>query len=114
MKKVIAFGSLFAPALASAAITDVNSIFTFLLSLLNSATVLIMAVAVVYTLWGIFGFIKAGGDVAGKDDNRKKIISGIIGLAVMGSVYGLVNVLTTTLGLTGTQITPPALPSLTK
>lgn len=114
MKKIIAFGSLFAPALASAAITDVNSIFTFLLSLLNSATVLIMAAAVVYFLYGVFQFVKAGGDAAGKDEGRKKIINGIIGLAVMGSVYGLVNILTTTMGLTGTQITPPALPSLTR
>lgn len=112
MKKVIAFGLAFAPAVAFAAITDVNSIFTFLLNLLNSATVLIMAAAVVYFLYGVFKFVSSKGDETAQKEGRDKIVSGLIGLAVMGSVYGLVNILTTTAGLTQTQITPPALPTL--
>lgn len=114
MKKVIAFGLVSAPVFAFAAITDVNSIFTMLLGFLNSATALIMAAAVVYFLWGVYLFVKAGGDETGKAEGRNKIIAGIIGLFVMGSVYGLVNILTSTFGLTGTQITPPSLPSLTQ
>ena len=114
MKKVIAFGLVSAPMFAFAAITDVNSIFTFLLSILNSATALIMAAAVVYFLYGVFQFVKAGGDEVGKAEGRNKIIAGVIGLFVMGSVYGLVNILTSTFGLTGTQIAPPALPTLTQ
>lgn len=113
MKKVIVFGLVSAPILAFAAVTDVNSIFTLLLSWLNSATALIMAAAVVYFLYGVFGFIKAGGDAEGKAENRNKMIAGVIGLFVMGAVYGLVNILTSTFGLTGTQIAPPTLPSLT-
>lgn len=114
MKKVIAFGLVSAPMFAFAAITDVNSIFTFLLGILNSATALIMAAAVVYFLFGVFQFIKAAGDEKARTEGRNKMIAGIIGLFVMGSVYGLVNILSSTFGLTGTPITPPALPTLTR
>lgn len=112
MKKVIALGLTFVPSFAFAAITDVNSILTFAMSLLNSATVIIMAAAVVWFLIGVFGFIRAGGDAEKKSDNRNKIISGIVGLAVMASVYGLVNILTNTLGSNNPQINPPVLPTL--
>lgn len=109
MKKVIAFGSALLPSIAFAAITDVNSIFDFAMSILRSITVLIMAAAVVYFLYGVFQFIKAGGDEAGKSEGRNKIIYGIIGLFVMGSVYGLVGILGKTFGLSETRIQPPSL-----
>lgn len=112
MKKVIALGLALAPSFAFAAITDVNSILGFAMSLLNSATVLIMAAAVVWFLIGVFQFIRAGGDAAGKSEGRNKIIYGIVGLAVMASVYGLVNILVNTIGPDNRQITPPSLPIL--
>ena len=112
MKKVIALGLALVPSFAFAAITDVGGILTFAMSLLNSATVLIMAAAVVWFLIGVFQYIKAGGDVEGKAGARNKVIYGIVGLAVMASVYGLVNILTNTLGANNTQINPPSLPTL--
>jgi len=112
MKKVIALGLTLVPSLAFAAITDFNGILTFAMSLLNSATVLIMAAAVVWFLIGVFQFIRAGGDAEGKSEARNKIIYGIIGLAVMASVYGLVNILVNTIGGDNRQITPPVLPIL--
>lgn len=112
MKKVIALGLALVPSFAFAAITDVNGILTFAMSLLNSATVLVMAAAVVWFLIGVFGFIRAGGDAEGKSEARNKIIYGIVGLAVMASVYGLVNILVTTIGPDNRGITPPSLPIL--
>ncbi len=112
MKKVIALGLMLAPSFAFAAITDVGGILSFAMSLLNSATVLIMAAAVVWFLLGVFKFIKAGGDAEGKSAARNQIISGIVGLAVMASVYGLVNILVNTVGPDNRGITPPVLPVL--
>lgn len=112
MKKVIALGLALVPSFAFAAITDVNGILSFAMTLLNSFTVLIMAAAVVWFLIGVFQFIKAGGDAEGKSEGRNKIIYGIVGLAVMASVYGLVNILTNTLGTNNVQINPPVLPML--
>lgn len=112
MKKAIAFGLAFLPSISFAAISNVEGIFTWVMSILNSITTLLMAAAVVYFLYGVFQFIKAGGDEEGKSAGRNKIIYGIIGLFVMGSVYGLVNILTGTFGLTGTTITAPTLPTL--
>lgn len=113
MKKVIAFGLALAPSFAFAAITDVGGILTFAMSLLNSATVLIMAAAVVWFLIGVFQFISAKSDAIGKAEARNKIIYGIVGLAVMASVYGLVGILTNTIGQgNNSGIIPPVLPTL--
>lgn len=112
MKKVIALGLALTPSFAFAAITDVDGILAFAMKLLNSATVLVMAAAVVWFLIGVFKFIRAGGDAEGKADARNKIIYGIVGLAVMASVYGLVNILTNTLGSNNTPINPVVLPVL--
>ena len=112
MKKIIAFGSLLLPSIAFAAITDVNGIFTFAMSILNSVTILLVAAAVVYFLYGVFQFIQAAGDEEKRKEGRDKIIYGVIGLFVMGSVYGLVGILTSTFGLTGSTISAPALPEL--
>lgn len=113
MKKAIAFGLAFLPSVAFAAITDVSSIFDFAMKILNSITVLLMAAAVVYFLYGVFQFIKAAGDEEARAEGRNKIIYGIIGLFVMGSVYGLVNILTSTFGLSSTSsIKAPELPTL--
>lgn len=113
MKKVIAFGLALLPSIAFAApITNVDSIFDFAMGILRSITVLLMAAAVVYFLYGVFQFIKASGDAESAAEGRNKIIYGIIGLFVMGSVYGLVGILGKTFGLSDTQIKPPSLPSL--
>lgn len=113
MKKVIALGLglAFVPSFAFAAIKDVDGILVFLMKLLNSATVIIMAAAVVYFLYGVFKFISAKGDADAKADGRYRIIYGIIGLAVMASVYGLVNILSGIVDK-GNQIDPIVLPVL--
>ncbi|MFZ2303592.1 MAG: hypothetical protein WAV98_02245 [Minisyncoccia bacterium] len=114
MKKVIAFGVLFMPFYAFAVtqdVTNVNALITFLGGLLSSATVLILAAAVVYFLWNTFKFVMAAGDEEKRKEGQQGIIYGIIGIAVMVSVYGLVNFLTSSTGLssTGQSLNAPGL-----
>ncbi len=74
----------------------------FIGCIINPLVPVLMAVAVLAFLWGVFTFIRAEGD------NKKKakdfIIYGIIGLFVMVSVWGLVNILQYTFRLNDTQI----------
>src|SRR3989338_1297810 len=70
---------------------------------------LLFGLAFVYFLWGMYTYIKAA-STEGKEGARETIIYGIIGLFVMVSVWGLVNLLTGTFGLEGDVPSPPTFP----
>lgn len=57
---------------------------------------LLIAVAVLIFLYGVVKFIGAAGDEAKRKEGKDLIIYGLIGLFVMVSVWGLVNVLVST------------------
>lgn len=80
-------------------------------SLLNTVIPLLIALAVIYFIWGVISFVIAGDEEA-KTKGRNKIIYGLIGLAVIVAMWGFVRILTTTLGVnTGPQnITLPTVP----
>ncbi len=59
---------------------------------------LIFSLAFVVFLWGVFRFIAAS-DAEKKQEGKKLIWWGIIGLFVMVSVWGIIKILGTTLGL---------------
>lgn len=64
---------------------------------------LVFAIALLIFLWGVVMYVIAGDDEEKKKSGRMYIIYGIIGLAVMASVWGLVGMLTGEFGLTGGQ-----------
>ena len=84
------------PMLASAAAagctTDLCGIILSIFKLLNALIVLPMVVATLVFLWGIIKYLRAGGEdeIA---EARGLILWGIIFLAVMVSVWGVVNLL---------------------
>lgn len=95
MKKIIAIVIAAMPALAlaqTAPITDVNSLSSKLINIGNLFTYLLIALAVIYIIWNVVMYmIKPGEDdrkVAGK-----AILYGIVGLFVILSIWGLVNIL---------------------
>jgi hypothetical protein len=67
--------------------------------------VLLFAIALLYFLWGVTRYIwslsKGGKD--GIDNGRKHMIWGIIGLGIMLSVFGIINVIFNTFTLGGNQ-----------
>ncbi len=113
MKKIIASGVLFAPFMALAQVPagtrDVSSLLVFVRSLLTTATVIILAAAIVYFLWNVFKYVMAAGDEEKRKEGQSGIIYGIIGIAVMVSVYGLVNFFTRSANLDTTNIAAPTL-----
>lgn len=56
-------------------------------------------------LWGMFQLVRGGGEQAHKE-GRQIIMFGVIALFVMVSVWGLVNLLRRTTGLTGASTAP--------
>lgn len=60
----------------------------------------LMALGLIYFIWGVVEYMIGGGDEA-KKKGRDHIIYGLIGLAVIVGVWGLVNVVTKTFGLGG-------------
>ncbi|MEN9647924.1 MAG: hypothetical protein RLY57_728 [Candidatus Parcubacteria bacterium] len=67
---------------------------------------LIMSLALLAFLWGVLQYIRKGGDPGEREQGRQFMLWGVIGLAVMASVWGLVRILTNTIGV------PVGIPSL--
>lgn len=116
MKKVIIAGILLMPFVAFGAIGDGVGNFAKLISFLTDglklAAGLIISLAVVYFLWNVFGFVMSAGDQEARAEKQKGIIYGVIGIAVMVSIWGLVTFLTQSARLDGvnTPVYAPPLP----
>jgi hypothetical protein len=67
----------------------INNILTPLMYLLVSG-------AVVYFMWGVIQYINRGEDEGARKEGANKMWYGIVGLFVILSVWGLVNILDTT------------------
>lgn len=76
--------------------------------LLSAILPVLVAFGVIYFIWGIVQYFIADSEEA-KKTGKDRIIYGIIGLAVIISVWGLVFVVTDTLGLStnGTSLNAP-------
>ncbi len=88
---------------AAAQISNLDGIFKFIKDTLNTVLPLIIAAAVVYFVWGMFQLFLAG-DEEKKDKAKTTIIYGIIAIFVMVSVWGLVNILSNTFGLSNAPL----------
>lgn len=70
----------------------------------------LIALGVVYFIWGVLTYVLAG-DEEKKGAGRSKMIFGIIGLAVIVALWGLVGVLTRSFGVDNpTTVVPPVVP----
>lgn len=107
MKKIAsALIATLAPAVALAqtsAVTDVNSLSAKVIGIGNTVIYILTALAVLFIVWNVVMYlIKSPGE-----ENRTKagmnILWGIIGLFVIVSIWGLVNILTNTFKTTPTN-----------
>ena len=84
----------------------------YIVCIINSAIIpLLFAVAVIMFVWGVIKFFIINSDEEAKRAQGKQyMVWGIIGLAVMLSIWGLVNILGVTFGVNSSvlpQVTPP-------
>jgi len=72
----------------------------------------IMALTVLVIVWGIFRYIASGDEEEKREEGKKFVVYGIIGLFIMVSIWGLVNLLRGTFQLSATPANVPALPAI--
>ena len=78
--------------------------------ILSSVIPVVIVLGVIYFIWGVITYA-IGTEEEQKKAGREKMIYGIIGLAVIVGVWGLVNILDRTCGVgVGTQV--PVLPTI--
>ena len=78
--------------------TTLATILCKLSVLINTVIPILITLGVVYFVWGVISYVVAGDDEA-KTKGRDKMIYGLIGLLVIVSVWGLVNVLKRSFGI---------------
>ncbi len=79
--------------------------------LFNAAVPVLIALGVLFFIWGVITYVVASDEEA-KSTGRDRIIYGVVGLAVIIGVWGLVNLVRRTFGLNNQQqIQIPTLPT---
>jgi len=71
--------------------------------ILNLAVPFLIALGVVYFIWGVVQYV-IGNDEEAKKRGKNRIIYGIIGLAIIIGLWGIVNIVVTTFGLGGQTV----------
>jgi mannose/fructose/N-acetylgalactosamine-specific phosphotransferase system component IID len=95
----------------SSTVTTIGGVFCKISQILGAIVPVLIALAVVYFVWGVVQYVMSGDEEA-KKAGRDRIIFGIIGLAVIIAMWGLVNILVTTFGLNGSNNTNVVLPTV--
>ena len=78
-----------------------------LAALINLATPIVVALALLYFFWGLAGDILNAGNEEKKKQGRDIMIWGILALFIMVSVWGIINVVRDTFNLDDTSIRTP-------
>lgn len=104
--KIILPALLFFP-FAAFAQTSLSSLITKWTSAITLIINFLMVVATLIFIWGIVRYISAGGDAAKVKEARSYIVWGLIGLAIMGSVWVIVRLVQLEVVGTDTPETAP-------
>lgn len=79
---------------------------TIISGILQPVVKLLIALAILFFLWGVFRFMISEGDK--REEGRQFMFWGVVGIFVMVSVWGLVNILTNTFKLDTSSIVIPS------
>ena len=86
----------------SGQITTLQGVLCKISEILNAVIPVLIALGVVYFVWGVISYVVSSDEEA-KTTGRNRMIWGIIGLAVIIGLWGLVNILKNTFGLGNIQ-----------
>jgi len=101
IKNVMVSGATIAlvlPGIAAAA--TLADILKTVSSLIGMIIPIILALAIVYFMWGVLQYVTKGGEE--QTEARNTMLWGIIAIAVMVSIWGLVGILQSTFGIQST------------
>lgn len=69
---------------------------------INPAIEFIFIIAFVIFLWGVMEYIRGASNEEKRRDGREHMLWGIVGFIIMFGVWGIINILVNTFGITGT------------
>lgn len=95
----------FAAAIGGNAVDNVTPIANSLLATAQVLVTIVFTLSIVAFGWGIVQFIFAGGDPAGIAKAKAFLLWGVIGMAVMASIFGLIGFLRSYFGVAGGGLT---------
>ena len=97
MKKFITVLAILVPSVAMAdTIYNADTLTQTLTRLGNVVIGLLIAAAVIFIIWHAVLFIFKASDPEGRSQHRTGVLWGIVGLAIILSIWGLVGILTST------------------
>lgn len=104
-KKIFAASLALLPAISFAANGGgLKGLFGIVKGILDQVVILLIGLAAVFFLFGILKYIARGDDEESQKKGRNIMIYGIIGLFVMVSFWGIVNILMNTFGFQGGEM----------
>lgn len=71
-------------------------------AVLNPLIVFLFAIALLYFFWGIFQFVMNADDQQGREEGKKNIVWGVVGMLIMFGAYSIVLIILRTFGITPT------------
>ncbi len=71
----------------------------FVTYIINPLIAILFALALALFMWGIARFIWTSDDDTSREQGKKHMIWGLVGMLIMVSVYGILNVATSLLGI---------------
>ncbi len=90
--------------------TDASSILTTIATFMKAIIPVLITLGIIYFIWGVLSYVLGKSDDA-KKEGRDRMIYGIIGLFVIISIWGLVNILNSTFGIQqGGTLSPTQIP----
>jgi hypothetical protein len=115
MKKVIYAVLASVPALGFAQspnLTGLDAIVAFIAKTVGALIPIIFGLAIIYFFWGLIQYIRSAGDPKKAAEGKSIMIYGVIAIAVMISIYGLVFWLQNLLGISPTSTPVGGVPSV--
>mgnify|MGYP001590674094 CR=1 FL=1 len=102
---------LFVPLVAMAQLENLQNLAERSLDIINVVLVIVFVLAILVFAWGVVKFITAAGSPDKVKEARGFIIWGIIGVFVLAAIFGLVQFIGSSLGIStegGGELEPPA------
>lgn len=67
-------------------------------NVVNPVVELMFAVALIVFVWGVVEMLMKGGDADARTKGRNHMLGGVIGMLIMMSAWGIVNLIANTIG----------------
>lgn len=67
-------------------------------AILNPLVIFLFATALLVFLWGAFQFVYAGGESKDREDGKRHLLYGVIGMTVMAAAYAIMEIIRATAG----------------